>query len=246
MKVFAISGYSKTGKTTIALQLIEQLKERGYSVAAIKDIHNEDFTMEKEGSNSHRMQKAGAETVFARGLKETYLIRPERMHLLDMLSLVKADWVVIEGMKNEAIPKIITAASEKELNELVDGTTMAISGKISREIKTYRQYQVIDNYEDIEKLCDMVEEKVFESLPLSSDECCSKCGLTCYEMVTAILDGTKNRSDCLVDQDQKITVKIDGKRINMVPFVANLFYDLIHSFLSNLKGYRKGKIDIQC
>lgn len=246
MKVVSVAGYSKTGKSTTAVALIKKLKSRGYSVAAIKDIHNEEFTMEKEGSDSYRMQKAGAEAVFARGLSETYLIRPQKMELTEMVGLLKSDWLVIEGMKYEALPKVNTAASTEELDELVDGTTLAITGKISQQISFYKDFQVIDNLKEIDKLCDLVVEKVFDILPLPKDGCCSKCGLTCHQMVAAILAGTAKRSDCIVDGLQKIKVEINGSHIKMVPFVAGLLYDLIHSFLKNLKGYRKGKVNIEC
>ena len=52
MKVLSVAGYHKTGKTTLVINLIEELKKRGKKVVSIKDIHNEDFSMDKEGSDS--------------------------------------------------------------------------------------------------------------------------------------------------------------------------------------------------
>lgn len=246
MKVISVAGYSKTGKTTVAVTLIAHLKKRGYRVAAIKDIHNEQFTMEREGSNSYLMQKAGAEAVFARGLKETYLIRPERMNLSEMINMLDCDWLVVEGMKKEALPKIITADSEEQLTELVDDTAIAVSGKISNKLKAYNHLQVINPLTDSVELLNLIEDKVFDVLPLAKKECCGDCGLSCYEMVGAILSGRKKREDCVLAQKRSISVRIEGKNVQMVPFVGKLFYDLIHSFLSNLKGYKKGKTEIEC
>ncbi len=245
MKVFSVAGYSKTGKTTVATRLISMLKEENKHVSAIKDIHFEDFTMERAGSNTHKMQLAGAESVFARGLKETYLIKPERMELTEMISMLNSEWLIIEGMKNEALPKIITADNTNQLQELVDDNVIAISGKISNDLKEYQGLPVINCLVNPDQLLKIVKNKVFEVLPLAKKKCCSNCGLSCYEMVGAILQGKKNRSDCIVTQKQNITLKIDGNSIYMVPFVRNILFDLIHAFIKNLKGYKKGKVEIE-
>ncbi len=244
MKVFSVAGYSKSGKTSTVTALTGILKERGYRVAAIKDIHYEDFTMEKEGSDSWLFQKKGAEAVFARGLKETYLIKPERIPLPDMLELLQADWVIVEGMKNEPLPKVICAENEEQLSELVDPNAFAISGKISNNMKEYKYLPVVNSLTDPYSLADIIEQKVFEVLPLAKEECCRKCGFSCYQMVGEILAGRKTRQDCQTDHKQNIRLRIGGKEIKMVPFVQNIFRDIIIAFVSNLRGYKKGKIEI--
>jgi len=244
MKVLSVAGYSKTGKTSTVKGLIEELKKRSNRVAAIKDIHFEDFTMEREGSDSWSFQEAGAEAVFARGLNETYLIRPERVVLPELLDMLQADWVVIEGMKREPLPKIICAESEEQLEELVDANVFAISGKISEELNEYHGLPVISNLKEMTKLADLVQQKMFEVLPIADAECCTRCGQTCYEMVGEILTGRRKRDECKTDRNQSIRLLIDKKEVKMVPFVQNIFRDLILAFVSNLKGIKKGKIEI--
>jgi len=245
MKVFSVIGYSKTGKTTVATKLISMLNKRDFRVAAIKDIHFESFTMEREGSNSHLMQLAGAEAIIARGLRETFFIKPQRMELMDMISMFNTEWLVIEGMKREAIPKILTVENEEQLEELLDDTVMAISGKISNRLNDYKGIPVINIKEHPEKILSIVEEKVFNVLPLAKKECCGACGLSCYEMVGAILKGEKKREDCVLSKKQRITLKINGEHIKLVPFVAKILFDLLQAFTSNLKGYKKGKIEVE-
>jgi len=244
MRAFSVAGYSKSGKTTTVAALIEILMSRGYRVAAIKDIHYEDFTMEREGSDSWKFQQAGAKEVFARGLKETYLIQPQRTPLQDMLELLDSDWTIVEGMKREALPKIICAESEEQLSELVDDNVFAISGKISDSLKEYKGLPVISSKDNTRALADLVEQKVFEVLPLAKDECCQKCGWTCYQMVGEILAGRRKREDCQTDHNQMIHLIIGDKKIEMVPFVQNIFRDLILAFVKNLRGYKKGKIEV--
>lgn len=244
MKVFSVAGYSKSGKTTTVSSLINTLKKRGYRVAAIKDIHFAEFTMEREGSDSWKFQREGAEAVFARGLNETYLIRPKQLTLTEMLELLEAEWVIVEGMKKEPLPKIICAESEEQLAELVDENVIAVSGKISNRLKDYDGKPVINSNTEPERLADLVEQKVFTVLPMAKDDCCQKCGISCYEIVGEILAGKRKRQDCLTDHNQVLTLHINGKEITMVPFVQNVFRDLIVAFISNLHGYNKGKVEI--
>lgn len=75
--------------------------------------------------------------------------------------------------------------------------------------------------------------------------CCEACGLSCEEMVTGILAGNRSRDDCKFDREQSLLLKIDGKEIKIVPFVQNTFKDVILGFVKNLKGYKKGKIEIE-
>jgi molybdopterin-guanine dinucleotide biosynthesis protein B len=41
MRVFAVAGYSSTGKTTLVEALIRELTRRGYSVSTIKSTNEE-------------------------------------------------------------------------------------------------------------------------------------------------------------------------------------------------------------
>lgn len=244
MKVFSVSGYHRTGKTSTVIELIKELKHRGHKVVSIKDIHSEDFTMEKENSNTMKHWEASHDVVFARGLTETYQIWHKRLSLIEMLDLLDADYVIIEGMKSIAVPRIICAENNKQLQELVNGTVFAISGKYADNHKTYNKLPVLSSQKNIKDLANLVEQKVFEVLPLPKDECCDACGMTCREMVTEILKGNKTREDCKTDRNLNIKIKINGKNVKIVPFVQNIFRDIILGFIKNLKGYKKGKIEI--
>ena len=47
MKVFSIAGFHRTGKTTVVVELIKELKRRRFKVVSIKDIHAEDHNKNK-------------------------------------------------------------------------------------------------------------------------------------------------------------------------------------------------------
>ncbi|MDO9577811.1 MAG: molybdopterin-guanine dinucleotide biosynthesis protein B [Candidatus Cloacimonadales bacterium] len=246
MKVFSVSGYHRTGKTTVVVELIKELKSRGYKVVSIKDIHSENFTMEKEGSNSWKHWQASGDVVIARGQNETYMIWHRSLSLNEMLDKLDADWVVVEGMRSEALPRIICAENQNELEELIDGTVFAISGKYSDDHVFYKDLPVFKAEKDIKDFTDRVEAKVFDVLPLVKGECCCECGLSCREMVVQILAGNKSRDICKTDRDRNVVIKFNGNDLKIVPYVQQTFIDVVIGYLQNLKGYKKGsKITIE-
>lgn len=246
MKVFSIAGYHRTGKTTVAVELIKELKKRGFKVVSIKDIHAEDFSMENKDSNSWKHWEASHDTVIARGLHETYQIWHRQLSLNEMLAHLEADYVVVEGMRSAALPRIICAETQTQLDELADGTVFAISGIYADDHNNYKHLPVLKSVEEVTQLADLVEKKVFEVLPLSNAECCEECGLTCREMVIAILAEERKREDCKTDRNTGMKIKIGGKVIKIVPYVQRTFIDIIKAYLQNLKGYKENeKIEIE-
>jgi len=244
MKVFSVAGYHHTGKTTLVVELLKELKKRGYKVASIKDIHFEDFTMEKQGSNSQKHLSASDNVVFARGLKETYQIWNRQLTLNKMLEHLDADYVIVEGMKKTPLPKILCAKNEKQLSELFDKTVFAISGKYAEEYSDYKGTPTFPTQKNIEKLADLIEKKVFRVLPFSKGGKCGLCGATCREITERILSGEIKRDACKISKDDKINLHMNGKEIEMAPFVRDILKGTINGFVRNLKGCEKGKVEI--
>lgn len=243
MKVLSIAGFSHTGKTTVAIHLMKELCQRGMRVSSIKDIHCPDFAMETVGSNTYKHWEAHHDTVLARGTHETYQIWHTPLSLAAMLAQLHADFVVVEGMKQEPLPKIICAETTKQLDELIDDCTFAISGLLSNsDIKNYRGIPVYHPVNDLAALTDLVLRKVFPVLPLADPACCTACGQSCLEMVGAILRGEANRSDCVVDSPERVQLIINGKELTLVPFVQRLLADMNQAVIANLNGYEDGEI----
>ena len=248
MKVLSVAGYHKTGKTTTVVSIIKELKKRKYKVVSIKDIHSDDFEVDKIGSNTWKHWQASKDIVVARGKNETYLVWHRQVDLNELLLHLKADWVIIEGMQNEALPRIVCAENDKQLQELVDDTVIAISGKYAdnhKEFNGIKAFSVYKSELDIIKLVDLIEEKVFDVLPLADPKCCSECGLSCYEMVGKILKGERKRTDCIADSHEVAELFIDGQKIKIVPFVQRIIRDTVSSIVRNLDNCEKGSIEIK-
>jgi molybdopterin-guanine dinucleotide biosynthesis protein B len=169
MKVFSVFGYSKSGKTTTIERLIAELIRRGYSVGTVKDIHFEKFTIEKEGTNTDRHSKAGAELVTARGLYETDILFKERLSMPQILKYYTQDYVILEGVTDFEVPKILCASSTEEIAERISHDVFALSGVISNEISAYKDFPVINAVNNIRELTDLVE-NVVKDLGLQNED----------------------------------------------------------------------------
>jgi molybdopterin-guanine dinucleotide biosynthesis adapter protein len=108
MNVVGFCGYSGAGKTTLVEQLTKKLAQAGHRVSVIKHAHH-DFDIDHEGKDSWRHRKAGAfEVVIASSRRFAKLREHEAEPTLHELiaELADCDWVLVEGFKHAAIPKI--------------------------------------------------------------------------------------------------------------------------------------------
>jgi molybdopterin-guanine dinucleotide biosynthesis protein B len=125
---------------------------------------------------------------------------------------------------------------------MFNGTVFAISGIISETVTEARGLPVLHSERDIQKLADLVEEKVFPLLPLVDDECCRRCGLTCRGLTESILRGERKRTDCVLDHFDNLVMTIDGEKIPIVPFVQDTLRDIILGYCRHLKGFSNGEL----
>jgi len=236
MKAIAVIGYHHTGKTTLVTTLIRELTKLGYSVVSFKDIHSEAYRADTEGKNTNLHLQAGSQAVFAKGLFDSALIFPNSLELKEVIPLLKADYLIIEGLKNAPVPKLVCAESTEQLDELLDDTCFGISGLISDKLTSYKDLPVYCLKQDLDSLISAVLAKSFEILPLSDPECCSACGKNCYQMASDIVQGKAKRSDCILDNQAELQLSLNGEEIVIVPFVQKLLKDMVTAFVDNLKG----------
>lgn len=104
MQVFAVSGYSGSGKTTVVEKIVSTLTKRGHSVITVKSsAHDVD---EERGTDTWRHRHAGAQETIMLGPKSTVVHYGERRTLNTLIQEEDADYLIIEGMKSSDIPKI--------------------------------------------------------------------------------------------------------------------------------------------
>ncbi len=239
MKVFSVFGITKSGKTTTIENIIRELKRRRYSVGSVKEIHFEDFAIDQEGTNTFRHREAGSELVTARGYYETDILFQRMLTIEEILRFYHHDYVVLEGVTDVNAPKIITAHSTEEIEERLDDSVFAVSGRIANSMKEYKNIPVINSIDSADKLVDLIEQKVYEKLPDFPPECCGECGYSCRELGARILKGEARRSQCSISQG-RIKLLIDGHEVDMVPFVQDILFNTVEGVVRELEGYKPG------
>jgi len=110
MKVYGIAGFKNSGKTTLVVDLVQELTARGLRVATVKHAHHE-FDIDHPGKDSFRHRQAGAAEVIVASTKRWAHIRelgaaaePQLDELLGHLGAV--DLVLVEGYKHGDHPKL--------------------------------------------------------------------------------------------------------------------------------------------
>ncbi len=109
--VIGIAGWKKSGKTTLAVRLIEEFTRRGFKVASVKHAHHE-FQLDNGETDSARHRSAGSREVAIIGGKRWAVVHEIKDEgepdLEDVLSwLSPSDLIIVEGYKSATdIPKI--------------------------------------------------------------------------------------------------------------------------------------------
>lgn len=104
--VFSVVAYSGTGKTTFLEKLIPELKARGLRVAVLKhDAH--EFEVDREGKDSWRMTKAGADITAVVSATKAAIMENRPVSTEEIISgFREIDVVLTEGYKHGPWPKI--------------------------------------------------------------------------------------------------------------------------------------------
>ena len=124
MKVVSFVAKSGTGKTTLLEKVIAELKQRGFTVGAIKhDAHK--FDIDHPGKDSHRLTAAGADTMLISSPEKLALIKKHAASppIEELLAtyFTDVDIVVTEGFKKSAMPKIEIHRQERSPTLLCRG-----------------------------------------------------------------------------------------------------------------------------
>lgn len=110
--LLGFAAYSGTGKTTLLVKLIPELKKRGLRIAVIKHAHH-NFDVDKPGKDSYELRKAGAAPMLISSSRRTVIMidneietEPELQNLLSHIPADSVDMVLVEGFKQWPFVKI--------------------------------------------------------------------------------------------------------------------------------------------
>jgi molybdopterin-guanine dinucleotide biosynthesis protein MobB len=173
LKVVAVVGSKKSGKTTTTEVLIKELTGRGYRIAAVKHVSERNFTIDQAGKDTWRFAKAGARTIISVAAGEIATIEKVRLEDLPLETILKKcgdnDLVFIEGLKglvgkNKDVQKIVVVKASDEAVRAMKSFNpiLAFSGPFSTEPLGLGVLYA-DALRNPKKLADIVEETLTRS-----------------------------------------------------------------------------------
>lgn len=133
--LLGFAAYSGTGKTTLLVQLIPELKRRGLRIAVVKHAHH-NFDVDKPGKDSYELRKAGATPMLISSSRRTVIMidheterEPQLDQLLAQIPADSVDMVLVEGFKQWPFEKIELhrAATDKPLLHPTDPNIIAVA-----------------------------------------------------------------------------------------------------------------------
>lgn len=109
-RVFGITGWKNSGKTTLVVALVEEFVRRGLRVSTIKHAHHA-FDIDVPGKDSFRHRSAGATEVAVASGSRWALMHELRAEAPPTLAQIvermgPCDLILVEGFKNDEHPKI--------------------------------------------------------------------------------------------------------------------------------------------
>jgi molybdopterin-guanine dinucleotide biosynthesis protein B len=159
MRVFAVSGYSRTGKTSLVEQIIKTLCEQGYVVVTAKSSMHD--AKEVECTDTWKHMQAGAKTTAILGPHSTIIRYEWRKSLLEIFANTQADFLIVEGMKESEIPKIWCIGDAAVDRGTIPKSTKAVISWASRDTELNKRIPFLKSNE-IEKIVEIVKQEAME------------------------------------------------------------------------------------
>jgi molybdopterin-guanine dinucleotide biosynthesis protein B len=153
MRVFAVSGYSGTGKTTLVALIIKALVESEYTVASLKSsIHP---LRPEPGTDTWKHEQAGASMTIFRVSNAKSIGFKQQIGTRELTNLAKHDFLIIEGMKSVNIPKFWCVGDSEVRCDDVPVNTQAIVSWSDSKTEDCEDIRII-NADDIDELFQIV------------------------------------------------------------------------------------------
>ncbi|MFP4212560.1 MAG: molybdopterin-guanine dinucleotide biosynthesis protein MobB [Desulfohalobiaceae bacterium] len=229
MIAISLVGYKASGKTTLALRLCSELRHREYKVAGVKFSHQ---GLDRQEADSAKLAEACFVSA-AISQEESSIVWSQPKSLADLLPVLQADVLVIEGGKTLAnLPRILLPREPAEAAELGSDLALAVWGQ-----DPGLGLPVVSQ---VTELADLVLEKGFYLPGLD----CGHCGREdCGQLAREIVSGQASPEDCNASSSD-MQIRVNGQPLAMNPFVQNIIQSTLQGMLSSLKGYTPGRVEI--
>ncbi|MFN3546367.1 MAG: molybdopterin-guanine dinucleotide biosynthesis protein B [Mesorhizobium sp.] len=158
-RVFGITGWKNSGKTTLTERLVAEFRRRGKRVATVKHAHH-DFDIDREGTDTFRHRAAGAsEVAIVSGRRWALMHELEGANeptLYEVIAkLAPCDIVLVEGYKMEGHAKI-------EVRRLSARDTSPLAGSVPNVVAIAADHPVVGGHlpafalDDVASIADFI------------------------------------------------------------------------------------------
>ena len=227
----SLVGFTKSGKTTLTGLLARHLEERGLTVAIAKHTHH---GLDKPDTDTTRLMAPGRQ-VLGLGPDETLAFWGKPRHLADMLPLIEADVLLVEGGKSLGwLPRVLCLRAPEEAAALGAERALACFG--SHGVPDLPLF----DESTLPALADLILAKGCTLPGLD----CGACGeADCAGLMARIVRGEVQPEACRALPDC-LSVRVNGHPVGLNPFTAGMLKGGIAGMLRALKGVSPGKVEI--
>jgi len=146
----AFTGPSGSGKTTLIIKISTLLKQEGYKVAIIKHDPQDKAKFDKEGKDSYKFSKTGADVAVVSPNKTT-ILKQTTSTIDDIVNCFSTfDFLLVEGLKTLPLPRICIQRDSINDDYFEVSDSIATDGSIDTT-KLPKDMNILDlnNYEQI-------------------------------------------------------------------------------------------------
>lgn len=159
-RVFGITGWKNTGKTTLTERLVTELTRRGWAISTVKHAHHA-FDIDHPGTDSFRHRAAGAGEVAIVSSHRWALMHelrdgdePALPEIIARMS--PCDLIIVEGYKRESHAKIETRRVDaKDRTPLAESDPTIVA--IAADHAVGEQALPVFDLDDVAAISDFVE-----------------------------------------------------------------------------------------
>lgn len=216
--IIAVVGSRHSGKTATVEVIVKGLANKGYKVATAKHIPDPNFTIDTQGRDTWRHNKAGAHTVAAIAPKEIAIIKKTDTTKLNITDITKncndnTEIIILEGFRsliaqNLTVPKIISVRNQEETNEAT---------KVFKPILTFTTISPRDTFKETKTPLLNIQNETKELIKIID------------KRIGPIIAKRRKPGD-------STTIEINDTPLPLNPFVQKVTRNIVLAILSTLKG----------
>ncbi|HIE22965.1 MAG TPA: hypothetical protein EYP68_01895 [Candidatus Korarchaeota archaeon] len=122
MRFIAISGFAKSGKSSLISLILRNFSKRDVETCVIKKAEEIDII-----KHEAEFIRSGAKEVFVISPDISLAVFNRRIRLEEIPALISCDFLLLEGFKRDPLPRIVIANNEEDVSKLVDEWVLAIT-----------------------------------------------------------------------------------------------------------------------